>query len=308
MKRAVLIIAALAICFGAAAQTTGKTTTAKSSGASQTTSQVHTKTPSQTKSQTASQVQTKTQSQTKSTTQAKQQTAQTKTQTTQSKSTSQAKTQASSQSKQATNNKQGGSQSKQASNNKQASSQKKQSDQKKDEKKDGKKDINHFNIGLSAAPGLHLFVNNAGKTSVAIQMKAGANATIPIILPDLYLQPGARLALRTGGTHYTGQISNIYLEVPVFAGYNFRLGDIALFVEAGPYAGLRIIPLVHGTWEPKLAWQCPSFDIGLGINAGIELNNKIRLSAGFDRGFISPCKDDHAHNGGFWITATYLLR
>ena len=201
-------------------------------------------------------------------------------------------------------------QTKQSANNKQGA-QSKQSAQKtddKEKKEDNKKDVNHFNFGITAAPGLHYFVNNNGKPGIALQLKAGANATIPILLPDLYLQPGARLALRTGGTHYTGQLSNVYLEVPVFAGFNFRLGDLALFVEAGPYAGLRIIPLVHGIWDPKSAWSCPSVDIGLGVNAGVELNNKIRLSAGFDRGFISPCRDDHAHNGGFWITATYLLR
>lgn len=315
MKRVVLFFAALAIVVGAAAQTTSKSkTTTSSSGKSQTT-QVQTKTSSQSKSQ-ATQAQTKT-TQSKSSTQTKQSTTQSQSKSQGSPKGSQANLQSGSQNKSNTNAKQSGSQSKSTSNNKQAanskqgSTQNKQAPQKKDSKKDeekddNKRDINHFNIGLSAAPGLHLFVNNYGRTSVAVQMKAGANLTIPVILPDLYIQPGARLALRTGGTHYTGQLSNLYLEVPVFAGFNFRLGDIALFAEAGPYAGLRIIPLVHGSWHA--ASSCPVFDIGLGINAGVELNNKIRLSAGFDRGFISPCHDDHAHNGGFWLTATYLLR
>ncbi len=210
----------------------------------------------------------------------------------------------STQTKQATAGKQQSSSTKQSSAKKDDSKKKEDTNKKDKDKKnpyDGK-----FRLAATGGLGLHTFQNGDGEHKVAIQLKGGVNARMPILLPDLYLMGEGRLALRTCGTHYTGQMSHIYLEVPVMAGYTIHLGDnLGLYAEAGPYVGLVLIKMKHEFGHHNCGFN--PFDIGIGANLGVETAKNLRLSLGFDYGFLSPCHSDHAHNGGIWITGTFMF-
>ena len=193
----------------------------------------------------------------------------------------------------------------------QKSSAKKDDGKKNDDKKDNKKDKKglydgKFRLAATGGIGLHGFQDGTGAHRVALQLKAGVNARMPVILPDLYLLGEGRLAMRTCGTHFTGQMSHIYLEVPVMAGYTLHLGDnFGIYAEAGPYIGLALIKTKMEFSHPNCGYK--PIDIGIGLNVGAEMMQNIRLSLGFDYGFISPCGSDHAHNGGIWLTGTYMF-
>ena len=210
----------------------------------------------------------------------------------------------STQTKQATAGKQQSSSTKQSSAKKDDSKKKEDTNKKDKDKKnpyDGK-----FRLAATGGLGLHTFQNGDGEHRVAIQLKGGVNARMPILLPDMYLMGEGRLALRTCGTHYTGQMSHIYLEVPVMAGYTIHLGDnLGLYAEAGPYVGLVLIKMKHEFGHHNCGFN--PFDIGIGANLGVETAKNLRLSLGFDYGFLSPCHSDHAHNGGIWITGTFMF-
>ena len=184
------------------------------------------------------------------------------------------------------------------------------SDQKKTYDKEKKADEKglydgKFRFAGTAGLGLHPYINGLGYRHLALQMKAGVNARMPVLLPDLYLLGEGRLALRTCGTYYTGQLSNLYLELPVMAGYTLHItDDIGLYAEVGPYLGFALIKFRH---EHDRTHPCRFIDLGLGANVGVELMENIRLSLGFDYGLISPCAYDHAHNGGIWLTGTYMF-
>ena len=184
-------------------------------------------------------------------------------------------------------------------------SKKKEDSKKKDKDKKNPYD-NKFRLAATGGLGLHAFQNGDGEHKVALQLKGGVNARMPVLLPDLYLMGEGRLALRTCGTHYTGQMSHLYLEVPVMAGYTIHLGDnFGLYAEAGPYVGLVLIKMKHEFGHHNCGFN--PFDIGIGANLGVEMAKHLRLSLGFDYGFLSPCHSDHAHNGGIWLTGTYMF-
>lgn len=92
-----------------------------------------------------------------------------------------------------------------------------------------------------------------------------------------------------------------YLEIPIHFGYKWALSEkLKLFVDAGPY-------VAFGLWgrmksenpEPGFEYLEESciyrnsyhrIDLGLGVNAGAELNNHLHLSVGYDWGVIGAFK------------------
>ena len=135
------------------------------------------------------------------------------------------------------------------------------------------------------------------------QIRAGADARMPFLLPHAYLMAGGRLSLRGCDPTPFPKLSTLYLEIPARFGYTFPMGDnLALFGEIGPYLDVRLIRFKrHDN-------SCSRFlDFGLGADAGLELGHKFRLSLGLDFGFFRPCVAEHTINNGLWLTGTYLF-
>ncbi|MBR4826816.1 MAG: PorT family protein [Bacteroidales bacterium] len=182
----------------------------------------------------------------------------------------------------------------------------KSKEDKKDDKDQKSVYADKFRFGVTGGLGFNTYTSYTHHTHLALAFKGGVNARMPLLLPDLYVMGEGRLALRTCGNAFTGRMSHAYLEVPVQVGYTIHLNEnLGLYAEAGPYLGLRLFPygyeVIHRDHHHRF------IDLGLGLNAGIELAKQFRLSLGFDYGLISPCSWDHVHNGSIWITGTYLL-
>ncbi|MBO4671107.1 MAG: PorT family protein [Bacteroidales bacterium] len=172
--------------------------------------------------------------------------------------------------------------------------------QKKEEKKK-EEEKEKMRVGVTGGLGFHTYKDK----KIAVQAKIGADAQIPVLFEGLYALAGARLAHRTCGNYYTGRITNLYVEIPLKIGYTFELSDdLGIFAEVGPHLAMTLIKLKH---EYDHTGHYNPFDIGLGLDGGVELFDKFRVSLGFDFGFIPPCSQDHACNGGIWLTAKYLF-
>lgn len=105
-----------------------------------------------------------------------------------------------------------------------------------------------------------------------------------------------------------------YLQIPLFAGKNFDLGEQAkLFVEFGPYAGLALFG------KNKYAGQSTSkifekngykrFDAGLAIGAGIQIADHYRLKLGYEHGLtnIRKGKDPSYYNRNITLSVGYAF-
>lgn len=174
-----------------------------------------------------------------------------------------------------------------------------QTNKKTADKKEPEKE--KMRIGVTGGLGLHSYKEH----HVALQAKLGADVHLPVLFEGMYFLGGGRVAYRTCGNQFTGRISNLYLEIPLRLGYTYDLSEkFAVFAEAGPYAGLTLAKIKH---EMDHTGHYRPIDAGLGLDAGVQLHKKFRISLGFDFGFIAPCARDHACNGGIWLTGTYLF-
>lgn len=178
-------------------------------------------------------------------------------------------------------------------------SKKKEAEKDKDKKDKKDKDDVYSKIRFGATGAVGLWMGSPA----LFQARAGADARMPFLLPHAYLMGGARLSLRGCNPQPWGQLSTLYLEVPVRFGYTLSLGDnLALFGEVGPYVDVRLIRFKkHDT-------TCSRFmDLGLGADAGLEVGHHLRFSLGLDFGFFRPCIAEHTINNGVWLTTTYLF-
>lgn len=136
----------------------------------------------------------------------------------------------------------------------------------------------------------------------------GGFAQLPFLMDDMYIQAGPELALRR--TSYEDlRFRNLYLELPIHLGYNFFLShEFSVFADAGPYVGVALArKCTSVALEGYEIDKCNinAFNIGLGLNVGVELMEAFRGFVGFDYGFIPVLKHEHARNYGLRIGVGY---
>jgi hypothetical protein len=289
MKKILILVLMLLIAIVAPAQNTGK------SGTTTSNTKTTTQTTSSTKGKTSNSAGTKSSSGTKSST---------TTSSSASKPSSASNSSSASQTKSASGSgatasaQSGNGQAKQSTGSNQQKSG--SSNQKKDNKDNDKKKKDFYDdLTLQATAGLG--IDNS------LALKTGIDARLPFILPHAYLLAGGRLALRTVSGESYGKIKTVYIEVPVNIGYTLPLGDnLAFFAQTGPYLGMKLFKVYS---EYDHGRTCPRrFDIGWGIDGGIEVGHRLRFALGLDHGFIKPCvAEAHDRNKCFWVSASLLL-
>ena len=82
--------------------------------------------------------------------------------------------------------------------------------------------------------------------------------------------------------------SPVSLVIPIHVGYKYEL-DLKkyLFIEAGPYFSIGLFGKSEGrnVFSKEVGYK--RFDAGLGLRAGLDLNEKWIFSVGGDFGFIN---------------------
>lgn len=92
-----------------------------------------------------------------------------------------------------------------------------------------------------------------------------------------------------------------FLQVPVHIGYRHALSDdLSAFAEVGPYVSFGI----SGSYDAEVFGEKSTadafgddgyynrFDLGAGLKAGVEYQNKYVISLGYDKGFINCLNDE----------------
>lgn len=164
-------------------------------------------------------------------------------------------------------------------------------------------------------------LSNVSKYDSKIGYHFGFRGTFPIkSASGTYINVGALLTLKGAEKDYgyelDAKIDAYYLEIPVHFGYKHTISEnIALFGEFGPYLGIGLFG------KAKLASMGQSakvdtfsdeggakrFDFGLGFRAGIEINQKVPISFGYDFGLANINKDEDPSlkNSNFTVAIGY---
>lgn len=142
---------------------------------------------------------------------------------------------------------------------------------------------------------------------------------MPTIADGIYLSSGAFLE-RKGtdldlGDLGRNTISSYYLDIPIHIGYHYSVNPkFAIFGEAGPYIGVGLFgnskikeldeksynegKIKHNERTIKTFDALKRFDVGLGLQVGVELAQKFTISVGYDYGFIDLYKGSNLEKEG----------
>lgn len=139
----------------------------------------------------------------------------------------------------------------------------------------------------------------------------GVRAEVPLsnLSENVYLESSALISLK-GAKIDWGDLGKYkynpyYLEIPIHIGYKHIVTDnFAVFGSAGPYLAVGLFGKAKFNDNIDLLDIEESdvnlfgndamkrFDFGLGVKAGLEFNNKYRLSIGYDSGLNNIIKDN----------------
>ena len=101
-------------------------------------------------------------------------------------------------------------------------------------------------------------------------------------------------------------------------GYKYAVNDkFAIFGNFGPYIGIGLFGKAKASGELMEGEDTSvnvfgddamkRFDFGLGLKAGVELNQKYQLSIGYDWGLIDNIEDSGNKNRNLMISLVYFL-
>lgn len=168
-------------------------------------------------------------------------------------------------------------------------------------------------IGLEANAGLNvadLKVKDGGQIDSRVGFHAGlrANLDLSSVFNGFYANAGAILSLK--GANEGVKYNPTYLEVPIHGGLQVELGDLGLFVEAGPYIGVglfgneKVSDVKHDFFSEDTFKR---FDLGVGARAGVSIIEKYMVYVGYDLGLVNISQGERVkiHNTNLYFGVGY---
>ena len=154
--------------------------------------------------------------------------------------------------------------------------------------------------------GMNVANLDASGASSRIGFHAGIRSTIgiPSVSHGFYANAAALLSLK--GFKAAGiTVNPYYLDIPVHFGYKYAVNEtLALFGEFGPYFGIGLFGKTDG--EDVFGDDgYKRFDFGLGLRAGIEFNQKVPVSIGYDFGVLDVNDAISAKNRNLTLSGGY---
>ena len=152
---------------------------------------------------------------------------------------------------------------------------------------------------------------------VGYHVGARAELGLPQVANGLYLDAAALISAKGAKTD-AGDLGGInvnatYLEIPIHVGYKYTVNDnFNVFGSFGPYFGIGLFgktkvdeldyngshELVNTSYKYNTFGDgYKRFDMGVGFNVGVEIQQKYRISLGYDFGFIKT-NDSNFEEGG----------
>lgn len=164
--------------------------------------------------------------------------------------------------------------------------------------------------------GMNLSSISEFDSKIGFHMGYRLTITPPNLFYGVYINAGAMLSLK-GAAYDYGNINAYYLEIPVHFGYRYYASkNIALFGEFGPYLGIGLfgksttlrsyVEEEFDTFSDEVG--IARFDYGLGFRAGVEINQKVPVSIGYDFGLKDINRGDEdtsLKNSNFTVSIGY---
>lgn len=165
------------------------------------------------------------------------------------------------------------------------------------------------NVQWEGVAGMNVSNVDASGASSRIGFHLGARATfgLPSLTNSFYGNAAALLSLKGFKSGVT--FNPFYLEVPVHLGYNYQASEaLSLFADAGPYIGIGLFGKVdgHDVFSDEVGGK--RFDVGLGVRAGVKVNNAVTVSAGYDFGLVDVADGADAKNRNFMLSVGYIIK
>jgi hypothetical protein len=103
---------------------------------------------------------------------------------------------------------------------------------------------------------------------------------------NFYINPSVMFSIKTFDLGNV-DISMYYADIPVYAGYNFSLGKLSLYAQAGPFAGFKLAESVKGADEKS---GLGAFNAGIGAIVGVSVK-KFKVELGYQQGLTNVLKE-----------------
>jgi hypothetical protein len=142
-------------------------------------------------------------------------------------------------------------------------------------------------VGIRAGVCYSTAMGEAGRLSGKPSLEAG-----PTIYSSLgknvYLNYGLMFNMKNFEQDGVG-LTGYFVDLPVFAGYAIRTGSLDLYIQAGPYMGVKVKEKFDIEREEDLL---AGFNYGLGGAAGINIS-KFKIELGYQHGLANINKGDN---------------
>jgi hypothetical protein len=160
---------------------------------------------------------------------------------------------------------------------------------------------------------------------ISTSYKAGfhAGAVAQLDFGSLFVQPELLFSNVGIITKYFGEsetISLSYIQLPVYAGYKTQVGlNLDVLLGAGPYIAYGILGADDEFKKINGERYMKPFDAGLSFMGGIQFNNAIQITLGYDLGLVDMIAWDHwkttkdalnlssIRNGNIKVSFAYLF-
>lgn len=183
-------------------------------------------------------------------------------------------------------------------------------------------------IRFGAVVGMNVTKFNKSVLDRRIGFRVGGRAEFPIDrgLGGAYWDVEALLSLKGAIVEPARDLryNPYYLEIPVHFGFKHAFSkNFTLFASCGPYFAIGLFGKTNVkagdiTYYSMSYDECPSenvfkhgnlkrCDFGVGVNGGIELHKKYRLTLGYDYGMIENHNLDGICNRGFYVALGYMF-
>lgn len=174
-----------------------------------------------------------------------------------------------------------------------------------------------FSIGASSATHIYLFneagnIHGAGAPGLSLDFEA----TFPVT--EIFKVSAGASLTGAAGYHFGGDtalnLGEIYFDIPVRARIYIPLGGrTALNFFGGPVLSTNLVSIdAHAAGTTNNYETYPHlrrFDVMLGVGAGIDIIEHIRVALGFDYGLLDRNGDANAwcHRGQIKVGVQYIF-
>ncbi|MDR2065512.1 MAG: PorT family protein [Prevotellaceae bacterium] len=108
---------------------------------------------------------------------------------------------------------------------------------------------------------------------------------------NFYINPSLMFSIKTFDFGDNESLSMYYADIPVYAGYNFSLGSVSLYAQAGPFVGFKLgenAPKIDGEKTEDSGFK--SINAGLGAIVGVSLK-RFKIELGYQQGLMNLEKE-----------------